>query len=183
MHGPMRILLDSGVFIHSEFAAPAVQEFSACWGDRNIVAPIHGFVRKPPDKNLEYQRQKDALFTIGRLIREGRIEAHVYNEILFERWRGKGGFPVVNALKDCHLEPCRPALDRLKFRQTGNFMETISKGGKKDRRSDVESGTATQVAFLEWLCTLGKAHVNVLIQHAAQLRLAEFEIESLRKID
>jgi len=183
MHGPMRILLDSGVFSHSEFAAPAVQESSVCWGDRNIVAPIHGFVRKPPDKNLEYQRQKEALFTIGRLIREGRIEAHVYIEILFERMRGKGGFPVLNALKDCHIEHCSAALDRSKFRRTGNFLETISKGGKQDRRSDVESGTATQVAFLEWLCTLRKDHVNVLIQHAAQIRLTEFEIESLRNID
>jgi hypothetical protein len=179
----MRILLDNGVFSHSEFAQNATKQTSVRWGNTNQVASIHGFIRKAPHKDLEYQRQKEALFTIGRLIREGRIEVYVYIEILFERMRGKGRFPVCDALKGCNIQECPPALDRSKFSQTMDFRELISKGGKKDRKAGVELGTATQIAFLEFLCGLRKKHVHVLTQHAAQIGLTEFEVESLKKVN
>jgi hypothetical protein len=179
----MRILLDNGVFSHSEFAAHATKEVSVRWVNRNIVGQIHGFARKAADQNLEYQRQKEALFTVGRLIREGRLKAYVYIEILFEKMRGKGRFPVCDALKGCDIEGCPPALDRFKFVKTLNFREMISKGGRKDRKAGVEVGTATQIAFLKWLCSLRKEGISALIEHAAQIGLDEFEAESLRNID
>ncbi len=60
----------------------------------------------------------------------------------------------------------------------------ISKGGKKDRRRGFRtgSGTATQIAFLDFLCRLKKDHIELLIQNAPQIRLTEFEVESLRNL-
>lgn len=179
----MRMLLDTGVLSHSEFAVHATKQVSGCWGNRNVVAPIHGFVRKAADRNTDYQKQQEALFTVGRLIREGHVEAYTYVEILFERMRGKGRFPVCDALKASDIQGCPSALERSKFFKTLDFREMISKGGRKDRKAGVEPGTATQIAFLKWLCSLRKEGINALIEHAVQIGLDEFEVESLRNIE
>ena len=180
---PMRVLLDNGILSHSEFAENAVKQTSVRWGDTDQVLPIHGLVRKAPDEDVEYQRQKEALFTVGRLIREGQVEAYDYSEIHFERMRGRINILVCNALRDCNIQECRPPLDRSKFRQTAGFMDFVSKGGKNDRKAGIKLGVANQIAFFEWLCSLGKKHIDVLVQNAAQIGLTEFEVESLRGIE
>ena len=178
----MRILLDNGIFSHSEFAETAIKRTSVRWGDTDQVVPVHGLIRKVPDKNVEYQRHKEALFTVGRLIREGRIEAYTYIELLFERMRGRGRIQEFNALQGCNIHECKPALERSKFRSTANFLDHIAKGGRKDRKAGAEPSEANQITFLEWLCSLNKEHVTVLIQHSPQIGLNEFEVESLRNI-
>jgi hypothetical protein len=180
---PMRILLDNGIFSHSEFSEDAIRQTSVRWGDTDHVLPVQGFVRKSPDKDPDYQRQKEALFTIGRLIREGRIEAYNYIEILFEGMRGSTQLHICNAQQGCNIHECRPALERSKFRWTINFRDTISKGGKKDRKTGVELGEANQIAFLEWLFSANKEYINALISHAALINLDEFEVASLKKLD
>jgi hypothetical protein len=67
---------------------------------------VHGFVRKKLDEDPENQKQKDALFTVGRLIREGRIQAFDYNEINFERLRGIAPVQRFNALENCQIHRC-----------------------------------------------------------------------------
>jgi hypothetical protein len=57
----------------------------------------------------------------------------------------------------------------------------MAKGGKKDRRAGIAGGE-TQIAFLEWLCSLDQACVNTLIEHAAPIGLGPFETESLGKL-
>ncbi len=121
----MRILLDSGVLSHAEFAQHAVKPTPIRWGHIRQTVPVHGFVRKAPDKNPEHRKHKEALFTVGRLIREARIEAYTYIEILFERMRGKGRFSLCDALEGCEIQSCSPALDRSKFMQTLDFVEMI----------------------------------------------------------
>ena len=91
---PLRMLMDAGVVIHAEFAEPAVKELpesAVRWSDGSVLG-ISGLTRKQPDENADYQRQKDALFTVGRLIRERKIEAYTYSEIDIEKLRGR---PVV----------------------------------------------------------------------------------------
>jgi hypothetical protein len=139
-------------------------------------------VRKAPDKNVEYQKQKEALFTVGRLIRTGVIEAYSYNEIDCERLRDKIGLRVCNALRGCSIRSCRPAVERSRFRRTVDFTDAISKGGRKDVKAGVSPSGANQIAFLKWLCALTKEHVDLLISHAALIGLTEFDIESLRNI-
>ena len=180
---PMRVLLDSRIFSHSEFAEGAIKGTPVRWGRTDQVLPVHGLGRKAPDQNLEYQRQKEALFTVGRRIREGRIEAYDYSEIRFERMRGQGRIREFNALQGCQIRECQPALERSRFRQTVDLTDAISKGGKKDRKVGVELGTANQLAFLEGLCRLRRQDIDVFIQHGAQIGLTEFDIDSLRNVD
>lgn len=179
----MQILLDTGIFIHSEFAEGAIKQIPARWGGKELVVPVHGLIRKQPSRDLEFERQKEALFTVGRLIREGRLRAYDYYEIRTERVRGGGRRPEFNALRGCQIHKCHPTLVRSKFMQTSNLMDEISKGGKKDRKAGVKPGGANQLAFLKWLCGLRKEHVDVLIQHAAQIRLSPFEVETLNDIN
>jgi hypothetical protein len=179
----MRVLFDNGIFSHSEFAEAAVMQTAMRWGDRDYVSPVHGLVRKAPHENAEYQSQMEALFTVGRLIREGWIEAYDYNEIRFERIRGKTAVQGCNALQGCTIHRCSPAVERSKFRSSMNFRDTISKGGKKDKKAGVDLGEANQIASFKWLCTLGKEHVGALISLAPQIGLTGFEIASLNNID
>src|SRR5690242_18399689 len=117
----MEILLDNGIYIHSESAEDAVKPTTVQWGDTTITRPIPGFVRKKPDEDIENQNEKNALFTVGRLIREGRIQAYSYNEIGFERMRGRAPIQHFNALQNCQIHRCSTPVERSRFRQTINF--------------------------------------------------------------
>jgi hypothetical protein len=178
----MRILLDNGIFSHSEFAESAVRQTSVRWGNTDCVSAVHGVVRKAPDKNVKYQKQKEALFTVGRLIRTGLIEAYSYSEIKWERLRDKIGLGVCNALRGCRIHSCRPPVNRLRLRKTVDLTDAISKGGKKDTKAGVALGSANQLAFLKWLCARTKGDIELLTSDAALIGLSEFEIESLRNV-
>jgi hypothetical protein len=179
----MRILLDNGIRSHCEFAEPATSRITLRWGGRDNVSIIHGIVRKAPDRNADYQKQIDALFTVGRLIRAGHFEAYSYNEIECERLRDRVGLGVCNALRGCSIYNCPPAVMRSRFRGTIDFTDAISKGGKKDARRKVALGNANQIAFLKWLFELTKQHAELLISHAALLGLTEFDIGSLKGVE
>lgn len=179
----MKILLDNGIFIHSEFAEDAIKPTTVNWGGTTQTLPVHGFVRKKTDEDTENQNQKDALFTVGRLIRERRLQAYDYVEIRFERMRGRAPIQQFNALQNCQIHRCSTPVERSRFRQTIDFMETISKGGKKDRRAGVGLGMANQIPFFEWLCSLGDEEVKRIIEHAGLIGLPAFEVESLKDIE
>src|SRR5580658_1025136 len=98
---PLRVLMDAGVVIHSEFAEPAVKETSESprrWSDGSKIL-ISGLKRKQPDENEDYRKQKEALFTVGRMIREQKIEAYTYREIDIEKHRGRPAIQEFNALQ------------------------------------------------------------------------------------
>jgi hypothetical protein len=179
----MRVLLDNGIISHAEFAEGAIQEKSVRWGPRQEIARIHGLVRKRPGGTADYQRQKEGIFTIGRLIREGKIEAYTYSELHFERIRGRIGVQNFNALNGCTIKWCQPALERSKFLKSLNFQDVIAKGGKNDRKSGKELGEANQISFFKQLCALNREKVEAVIASCASImHLTEFEIDSLRSI-
>lgn len=181
---PLRVLMDAGVVIHSEFAEPAVKETSASplrWSDGSAIR-ISGLKRKQPDQDEEYGKQKEALFTVGRMIREQNIEGYTYSEINVEHLRGRPLVQEFNALHGCALHKCEPAIGRSRFRRTSDFMDFFAKGGKKDRDLGLD-GQANQIAFFEWLCTLDRGCVDVIIEHASLIGLNQFEVESLRNLD
>jgi len=64
----MRVMLDSGIFSHSEFAEAAMQTRTIQWAGHSEEVQIGGLIRKKQFSNREYQRQTDSLFTVGRLI-------------------------------------------------------------------------------------------------------------------
>jgi len=179
----VRVLLDNGIFIHAEFAEGTVRRTTVRRGGSDQTFEVHGLARKVPSVDVDYQRQKEALFTVGRLIREGRIEAFDYWEIRCEKFRGTPTVKECNALRDCEIRSCDPAIKRSMFRQSIDLTDVFSKGGKKDIKNGIELGQANQIAFFEWLCTLKGPEVDLLVSHAALLRLTPFEIDSLRDID
>jgi hypothetical protein len=179
----MRIMLDNGIISHSEFAEGAVQEAPLKWGNLVFSSEVHGLKRKAIDPNANYQKQKEALFTIGRLIREETIEAYTYIELDFERIRSRSRIQEFNALRHCKLNSCSPALERSKFRTTSDFMDVIAKGGEKERDAGNPPGEANQIAFFKWLCTLTQEAIQAFVQIAPILRLTQFEIESLMNLD
>lgn len=181
----LRVLLDSGIFIHSEFVVDAIKPTTIRWGNSETVSHVHGLARKEPHKDTAYQAQLDSLFTVGRLIRERRIDANEYSEINWERMRGSAGHPAFNALRGCQslIHRCCPAIERTKFRSTIDIRDHLAKGGKKDREAGIELGTANQLAFFEWLCTLKPDHVALLTTHQEMIHLTDFEVSSLREIE
>jgi hypothetical protein len=180
---PLKVLLDAGIITHAEFAVSAIKQHVHRCGDRELTIPIHGFVRKPPHQNAHYQAQIDALFTIGRLIRQGCIEAYKYSEIQYEVGRGYMHGPACDALKGCTIESCPPAVERCCFRG-GPLVDVVSKGGKKDRKAGVRPSDANQIASFEWLCSLKEEHVKSFLPHLSKLPdITDFDLESLRNID
>jgi hypothetical protein len=153
---PMRILLDSGIFMHSEFAEDSVKPTTARWGNTETVSLVHGLTRKAPHQDSAYQAQMDALFTVGRLIREKQIEAYDYLEIHRERMRGGVEHKAFNALRACTIHRCLPAVEHTKFRTTVDLTDFFAKGGKKDRDAGFELGAANQLASFKWLFSLTK---------------------------
>ena len=62
---PKRVLLDAGILIHSGFGEPAGKNVSAGWGGRESILEVHDLKRKNPGQDPSYQKQKEALFTVG----------------------------------------------------------------------------------------------------------------------
>lgn len=179
---PTTMLLDNGIFSHSEFAKGAILRKEILWGGSNQVSHIHGIRRKTPNNDVQFQKHVDALPTIGRLIRERLLGARDYKEIWRERMRFRPLIPFGNALHGCIIEECEPAIDSGKFAQTTDITEYFAKGGRKDRKAGLAPGPANQIAFFKFLCSLTHEAVDVLIAHAEPLRLSVFEVESLRDI-
>ena len=179
----VKVLLDNGIISNAEFIEPAIKTQELLWGSHKILDHIPGFRRKPPHENEEYQRQINAIFTIGRLIREGRISAYTSNEIRFESYRRRCTIKEFNALKHCNIFNCPTPIERSKFRKTISFSEHVSKGGKKDIAKGVDLGSANQIPFMEWLRDLDEPTIHRILEYREILDLTEFEVESLRKIE
>lgn len=176
----MNVLLDAGILIHAEFGEPTSNMTEVSWGPMTKKVPIAGFRRKPPDPNPEQQREKDALFTIGRLIRECRVTAYRYNEVTVEYGR-RGSPRFVNALSGCELNGCEPAIDRTKLFQTISGDDE-DKGGKKDKvAGKIDDGFSQISAFTE-IKNYTPPMVEALIKNADLIDLTPFEVGSLRDL-
>lgn len=178
----MKLLLDTGIYIHSEFGVWVKEKCPFGWGPRSTTVDVMRVQRVPLHPDPLQQAERDMLFTIGRLIREGKIEPYDYNELIFERFRMRMG-RVVYALDACKMLHCEPALHRTKFRKTINTDDVIRKGGKKDLAAGKEPSDFTQIAFMEWLLSLSADGRQLLIDHGKQLGLTDFEIASIQQLD
>ena len=176
----LKVLFDAGIHGHSHFAVAAVREDKVNWGGTKQTIEIQGVAKKPLHKNREFQKQLDALFTVGRLIREGRISPYIYPEITWELMR-TGRSMGCDALHDCKCVHISAAIERSKFMSTIEFREWISKGGKKDRKKGRGDERINQIGFLTFLCSLTPAKVDVILAHRDQLQLSDFECKSLQE--
>jgi hypothetical protein len=180
---PVKVLVDNGIASSANFLVPAQKLQEVRWGDRVKQLPIAGFARKEITLDAEQQVEMDALFTVGRLARSGRISLFTYGELSAELWRGSPRRePLVNAFGGYRVNQCPPAIERTKFRGTIGFDEWMSKGGKKDRKRGREPSDFGQIPFFDWLASLRAAEIDALIGIAANLRLTKFEVDSLRDL-
>ena len=144
----------------------------------NAHFEVWGLTRKKPNPSATFQAEADSLFTIGRLIREGQIEACTYSELVHERMWQPGYDPMVDALAECRLNRCPPAIERSRF-QGGSFPDFFRKGGKKDRKYGITS-KISQIAFMQMLCGLDGERLSKSERLIAALKLTEFDVESLK---
>jgi hypothetical protein len=179
----MNVLVDTGVVSSSNFLVGASQEQQSRFGKTSMMASIDGFRRTTLDRDAEQQREKDALFTIGRLTRAGRINLHTYSELNVENWRRpKRREPLLNVFDQCTVRHCPAAIERTKFRSTLNWKQSIAKGGKSDRQKGVPSSDSSQISFLEWLASLSVETIGALVNQSRLLHLDDFEIISLKEL-
>lgn len=171
-------MLDNGVLGHSQFAEARVMTTKVV-GRHSVY--LTGFVRKKEHQDTAYQSNIDALFTVGRLIREGQIHAYSYGELRFESWRRPIGETAFDALAECLIGDCDAPLERSRFFQTDLSLDYVSKGGKKDRKADRDT-SMSQIRFVEWILGLTTANVEVLISLRNKLRMSSFEVESLQNL-
>lgn len=177
-----RVLLDNGIFSHSEFAEEATKEISIFWAGKSQVSTIWGIRGKSPKGNKALQEEIDFLPTVAQLIRENVIEAYNSKEIECERLRHRPLIREGNVLNGCEIRKCPPPIDRSKFVQTANFIDYFAKGGKKDLKAGVPLGQANQISFMKFLCSLTEEATRVLLWREHLLGLSTFEIESLRNL-
>src|SRR5580700_2121649 len=124
----MKILLDNGIFSHSEFAEGDTKEIPISWGGRNGSTIISGIKRKSAHKNANLQAEINLLPTVGRLFRESVIEAYDSEEIRCENLRYRPLIPFGNALNGCSIKTCCSPIDRSKFVRTVNITDYFAKG-------------------------------------------------------
>lgn len=180
---PMKVLVDTGVISSADFLVGASRIQELKWGNGSARTTIAGFRRVDLSRDPDQQREKDALFTVGRLAREGRIELYTYAELNVELWRrSRGRDPLLNAFLECRIQHCSAPIERSKFRTTINMNEWMAKGGKADRDKGVPPSEFSQIPFFQWLANLSDEESAVLVRHAKQIRLDEFEVSSLHDL-
>jgi|AntRauTorckE6833_2_1112554.scaffolds.fasta_scaffold07239_2 hypothetical protein len=178
----MKVLLDQCVLVEGHVVESATEKKVIQWGDLNVSAVVSGFRKKTHDDH-EYQEQIDALFTIGRLIRERKVIGFTYDELDFERIRGPGQEPEFNAFSGCTIERCSSPIERSKFFNTENLAEYVSKGGKNDLKKGAPQTSFSQIAFIDWLLKLSNSDVDTAVKWAEEIGLTIFELESFKRID
>lgn len=176
----MRVMLDNSIPGHSQLCDWAIGPQGPLFGPYNQDDKVLGVVRKGPHHDAAFQAQVDLLFTVGRLIREKHIEAFTYSEFRCESMEQFIGDPMLDALAECDIHTCPPAIERSRFQQ-GDYFEFARKGGKKDRKRGIES-SLSQIAFMQMLCELTVGFPAQLMAFKDVLGLTDFEIESLKNL-
>lgn len=183
MTSPMKVLVDTGVISSADFLVGDSRPQELKWGNGSVRTTIAGFRRIEPSQDPDQQREKDALFTVGRLCREGLVELFTYAELNVELWRRpRGRDPLLNAFLHCRMHQCPAPIERSKFRTTIHMNEWMAKGGKADRERGVSSSEFSQIPFFQWLANLSNKEMATLAQHAAKIGLDEFEMSSLHDL-
>ncbi len=176
----MRVMLDNSIPGHSQLCDWAMGPQGPLFGPVYGRYEVLGIRRKAPDPNPAFQAEIDCLLTVGRLIREGRVEAFTYSELDCERDNQFIGSPMLDALAECRIQRCPSAVERSRF-LVGRYTAFARKGGKRDRKKGLDCGLS-QIAFMEMLCDLTGEAVSQIVSWRESLGLTEFEAESFENL-
>ena len=173
-------MLDHGIVAHATcfdwVDTPLQNPFDGTYYEDKV---LKGVMRRPKVSE-PLQSNRDAIYTIGRLIREKHLKAYSYTELAAESVRGYYGAKPLNALQDCSILSAEPPINRGTFFNYG-WDGFVRKGGRKDRSTNNIGGS--QVEFLSWVISLGEADVESIISLYGHQVLSDFEIQSLRELD
>lgn len=179
---PIKVLLDNSVLSNAEYAERRSKEVDLGF----LTASndfIDGFRRKPKHLDLEQQKEIDAIFTIGRLIKQEIIIPYTSTELNWERSRRRPLIEQFNALSGCASINCPPPIERSKFNQTTDFNEFILKGGKKDRKKNENIGDFNQIPFFAFLNATSDESVKLILENSEAIGLTNFEEKSFEGIE
>jgi len=178
----IKVLLDNSIISAAEIAEYVTLERLEPWGNKKIPIPLVGY-RKKVSNNPVLQEQIDAIVTIGRLIREGKVSAYTYSELRTEALRRSATAKAFNSLAGCHINSCPAPIEQGKFRQTAKLSEAFAKGGKEDKKRNLNVGEFNQIPYFEWLIRLDERAIQYIFLHRNEIGLTEFEVESFRQLD
>jgi hypothetical protein len=173
---PTKVLLDHSIVTNAS---------RMHWVKRPLVDPSGQFFGNPllcaervdPFSDPEWEAEAEAIYTVGKLIREKKVEAVSSMELKWEAIRDYLGRPPLDALDGCDIGMVPNPIERGKF--VGSSLENyVKKGGKKDG----ENG-ASQIAFFDRLCQFGPDAVARILELRERLNLTDFECESLRDLE
>ncbi|BCX48606.1 hypothetical protein HAHE_25140 [Haloferula helveola] len=176
---PTRILLDNGIVTHRSrmhwTRVPVPHPQSGFYPHKLLVAE-----RLPPYPNPGFEAELEAIFTVGRLIRERKVEAFSSIELKSESFRDRLGGKPIDALAGCTIGMVPNPIERGKFVRA-ELGEFIRKGGKKDRLSG--HSRTSQISFFRWLCQLGPEAAGRIVADRQTRGLSPFECESFAGLD
>ena len=140
-----------------------------------------GAERLSLEPNDNRQAEIDAIYTIGREMRETRLSAYSSLELAFERRADDFGQNPLDAFEGCEIDSVEVPISRGHFFQ-GPLDEFILKGGKKDRKNGENVGLS-QISFLKWLCSLEPKTIDKILVSPIGRQLSEFEKQSFGQLD
>lgn len=128
----------------------------------------------------ELEAEAEAIFTVGRLIRERNIFAFTSMELKWEGLRDEFRHKPLDVLQNCPIDIVPNPIERGRFIQSelGRF---IKKGGKKDLCGGKDG--SSQIYFFNWLRSLHPDIVAKLINQKQERRLTDFDCEGFRDLD
>ncbi len=174
-----KVLLDHSIVTHSSRMHWVKKPLDGVVGQL-LANPLLGAERVAPFANPEWEAEAEAIYTVGKLIREKKVEAVSSMELKWEAFRDYFGRPPLDALEGCEVGIVPNAIERGKF-VGASLGDYVKKGGKKDQENG--GSHVSQIAFFKWLCQLGAESVERLLELQGSLKLTEFECESLRGLD
>lgn len=141
--------------------------------------PLLGAERVTPFSDPAWEAEAEAILTVGRLIREKKVEAFSSMELKWEAMRDYIGSSPLDAFKQCDIETVPCPVNRGKF-VSASLEFYVKKGGKKDL-AEGQNG-ASQISFLKWLLKLDTEGIQKIVEARTIRNLTDFDCESLNDL-
>lgn len=174
---PVRVLLDHSI-LTNDTRLYTVREDpppSSIFGNKML-----GVRRIPAAHTSARENELVAIYTIARLIREGRAIAHTSSELFVEALKDDFPAPPFRAFADSQIDRVPVPIERAKFVRC-SLEDFVRKGktinGKADRSE------LSQISFLSYLIDLGPDNVERIVSQKELFNLTDFECESLRNLE
>ncbi|NJM36794.1 MAG: hypothetical protein HC845_02365 [Akkermansiaceae bacterium] len=142
-------------------------------------ARLWGAERIPPFSDPAWEAEAEAILTVGKLVREKKVEAFSSMELKWEAMRDYLGSTPLDAFEGCDIDIAPNPIERGRFvrAELGHY---VKKGGKKDI-AEGKNG-ASQISFFRWLLKLEPDSMHKILEARESRQLTDFDCESLNDL-